>query len=428
MKKHPGFIVMLLVLVSTACSSGQGETAPATATPTPEPTRTILIMADTFFSGRAFVDSNANAQLDPEDTPLEGARFSAIGFGALTGKDGHATIVIPGGWEKPVMAKMDPPKDSTYTLIGPTEVELRNSGPTSADFLFAAPVEMPGATPTTDSNIIPNATFSPGLAQRNLTYCTPLPGVELKMDIYAPMQGEGLSPAVMYVHGGGWSSGSRNDGLAQLFGRVLNQQGYIMASINYRLAPQYQFPAQIEDVKCALRYLRAHADAYRLDPQHIAVMGASAGGHLAALVGTSSVEHGFDVGEYLEQSSRAQAVVDFFGPADLVSMMSTSLRSLGERVFGVNSMDIKAIARFSPVTYITDDDPPFLIIHGEKDELVPVIQSEILYNQLTAAGVPADFVRVQNAGHGLRRAGGEVNPAPTEIVRQVMKFLNHYMK
>lgn len=104
-------------------------------------------MADTFFSGRAFIDSNANGQLDPGDAPLESARFSAMGFGALTGKDGHATIVIPGGWDKPVTARMDPPKDSGYTLIGPIEVELRNSGPTSADFLFAAPAEAV-ATPT----------------------------------------------------------------------------------------------------------------------------------------------------------------------------------------------------------------------------------------------------------------------------------------
>jgi acetyl esterase/lipase len=421
-------LLVSLALAALACRRGALLGAPAAA-PTP------AILADTFFSGRAFIDSNANRQLDSGDAPLESARFSAGSFGALTGKDGHATIVIPGNWDKPTTAQMAPPKDSSYTLLGPTEVELSFGGSTSADFLFAAPAGASAALQPTPGNqpALPDALNAPGSLQRNLTYCAPLPGVELKMDVYQPERIDGPSPVVVYVHGGGWTSGDKDDELARLFGRALNQRGYLMASINYRLAPQYRFPAPIEDVKCAVRYLRANAAAYQLDPQRIAALGASAGGHLVALLGTSDAEQGFDVGEYLEQSSRVQAVVDLFGPAELIRLMAETYRGFGERgfgerIFGVNAKDATKIAPFSPVTYITSDDPPFLILHGERDELVPIEQSEILYDQLTKAGIPAQFVRVQNAGHGFLPVGGEISPRLVELVRIVIEFLDQYLK
>jgi acetyl esterase/lipase len=416
-------LMLSMGLAALACRRGLLSNKPTPA-----------ILADTFFFGHAWVDSNTNGLLDSHDAPLEGARFTAEQFGALTGKDGTATIVIPGGWDRPVTAKMAAPEGSGYTLIEPSQVELDPDGPTSADFLFATPqpaasvpalpdaqggAPLSGGTPALDA---------PGSVHRNLVYCRPTPGVELKLDVYQPVSLNGPSPVVVYVHGGGWTSGSKDDQIGEIFANALGQRGYLTVAINYRLAPQYQFPAQIHDAKCAVRYLRAHANTYHLDPQRIAMLGASAGGHLAALVGTSDETAGFDVGEYTDQSSRVQAVVDLFGPSDLVSLMEETYRGYGERVFGVNTMDPEKIAPYSPVTYITTDDPPFLIMHGEKDDLVPIEQSEILYDRLNAAGIPAQFVRVKNAGHAFRPVGGEVSPGPLKLVQIMSEFLDRYLK
>jgi acetyl esterase/lipase len=187
-------------------------------------------------------------------------------------------------------------------------------------------------------------------------------------------------------------------------------QGYAVASINYRLSQHAKFPAQIEDCKAAVRWLRAHAAEYRLDAKQIAAWGASAGGHLAAMLGTTGDVKEFDVGGNLDQSSRVQAVVDYFGPTDFLQMDAHRLPN-GMTHDPANSPESLLIggaiqenkdktARANPITYVTSDDPPFLICHGDADQLVPHHQSELLDAALRKAGVTVTFYSVPGAGHG----------------------------
>jgi acetyl esterase/lipase len=227
----------------------------------------------------------------------------------------------------------------------------------------------------------------------------------------------------MYVHGGGWSSGDKAQGAGALEIPALQSAGFLVVSVNYRLAPEYVFPAMIEDVKCAVRFLRAHASQYNLDPDRIGVWGGSAGGHLVALLGTTDSSAGFDFGEYLDQSSRVQAVVDMFGPTDLTVQFEGGIEK-ASRVFG----DFDA-ALASPVTYVSADDPPFLMLHGEADKLVPIEQSQILLSALQAAGVPAELVAVANAGHGFRPEEGKtISPSRKEITQMIVGFFVKFLK
>ncbi len=261
-----------------------------------------------------------------------------------------------------------------------------------------------------------------GTVEKDATYCT-VEGVELKMDIYYPSSGEAPWPVTMYVHGGGWSSGDKSQGAGMFEIPSLQSAGFLVVSVNYRLAPEYVFPAMIEDVKCAVRYLRAHASQYNLDPNRIGVWGGSAGGHLVALLGTADESAGFDVGEYLDQSGRVQAVVDMFGPADLTVQFEGGYEK-ARHVFA----DFDA-ALASPVTYVSSDDPPFLILHGEVDTLVPIEQSQILLVKLQAAGVPAELVTVANAGHSFRPEDGKsINPTRKEIAQMVVKFFEEQLR
>ncbi len=260
-----------------------------------------------------------------------------------------------------------------------------------------------------------------GTVEKDVTYCT-MDEVALKMDVYYPFENHGRFAVAMYVHGGGWRKGDKSGGAGETEFAELQKAGFLVVSVNYRLAPEYEFPAMIEDVKCAVRSLRAHADEYNLDPNRIGVFGSSAGGHLVSMLGATDESAGFDVGEYLEFSSRAQAVVDMFGPADLTAVIANASDTV-ENAFG--DFD-RALA--SPVTYATPDDPPFLILHGEKDTLVPIEQSEELLAVLQAAGVQAELVPVSNAGHGFKPEGGQISPTRVEISQLIVNFFLETLK
>lgn len=260
-----------------------------------------------------------------------------------------------------------------------------------------------------------------GAVERDVTYCT-MDGVALKMDVYYPAENNGRFPVLMYVHGGGWHKGDKEQGAGALDMPQLQEAGFLVVAVNYRLAPEYQFPAMIEDVKCAVRSLRAHADEYNLDPNRIGAWGGSAGGHLVSMLGTTDASAGFDVGEYLEYSSRVQAVVDMFGPADLTVDFAEDSETVRTAFGDFN------LALASPVTYATADDPPFLILHGEKDTLVPIEQSEVLLAALQAAGVPAELVPVKNAAHGFKPSGGEISPSRLEISLLILNFFEERLK
>lgn len=257
---------------------------------------------------------------------------------------------------------------------------------------------------------------------RDVTYCT-MDGVALTMDVYAPRNAAGATPVVVYVHGGAWMSGDKSEGTGAIMMPALLDAGFTVATVNYRLAPQFTFPAMIEDVKCAIRSLRAHAGDYGIDPDRIGAWGGSAGGHLVSLLGTADASAGFDVGEYLDYPSEVQAVVDMFGPADLTTLFPTGLEGLRDSVF-----DAFDLALASPVTHVTPDDPPFLILHGDADPVVPIAQSEALFAQLQAAGVPVQFVRVQHAGHSFVPASAEpISPSRAEITQLVVEFFTEQL-
>ncbi len=226
-----------------------------------------------------------------------------------------------------------------------------------------------------------------------------------KLDLYLPKT-KGKVPLIIRIHGGAWLAGSKESEGPEDY--ISN--GYAVASINYRLSQHAIFPAQIQDCKAAVRFLRANAQKYNLDPNRFGVWGPSAGGHLAALLGTTGDINEFDVGENLSVSSRVQAVVDYFGPTDFLQMEEHRLPdgmhhntpdSPESRLIGGNIQDNREkVAKANPITYVTRDDAPFLIIHGDMDPLVPYHQSELLEAALKKAGVPVLFYIVKGAGHG----------------------------
>ena len=242
-----------------------------------------------------------------------------------------------------------------------------------------------------------------------------------KLDLYRPEAASELLPVVVWIHGGAWRGGSKDRCPAQR----LVARGYAVASINYRLSQHAAFPAQIEDGKAAVRWLRAHAQEYGLDPRRFGVWGASAGGHLVALLGTAG-----DVKELEgqlgnpKQSSRVQCVVDWFGPTDFLKMGGThdDPASPESRLIGGPIRDNpEKVARANPIRYVTPDDPPFLIVHGDADPTVPIGQSELLEAALKAARVDVTFLRLPGAGHG-----GPKFQAP-DVQRRIDEFLDRHL-
>ncbi len=268
-----------------------------------------------------------------------------------------------------------------------------------------------------------------GSAEKEITYCQ-MDGVDLKMDVYYPDQYSARPwPVVMYVHGGAWQKGDKNEGAGSRAIPALRASGFLVVAVDYRLAPTYKFPAQIEDVQCAVRSLRANASRFHLDPEKIGVWGGSAGGHLVALLGTAANKPEWKVGEYLDQSSRVQAVVDMFGPADLSVEFDTSNFQTARVVFGARNGSDPKLINASPVNYVDSTDAPFLILHGDQDNVVPLEQSQLLFKQLQQYGVESKLVIVQGAGHGFVRAGDQpINPGLSETNRQIVEFFIKHLK
>jgi len=231
-------------------------------------------------------------------------------------------------------------------------------------------------------------------------------GISLKLDLYVPeAAGDAAVPLVVWIHGGAWVSGSRAHTPALA---VLGDE-YAVASIDYRLAEFAPFPAQIEDCNAAIRFLRAHASQYGYDPDRIGVWGASAGGLLASLLGTSNGMEELEgqVGGDVGTSSRVQAVCDFCGPSDLLAMVD-QLREADPSVpilpilllLGGPLAEREVLAQLaSPVEHADAGDPPFLIVHGDADDVVPYAQATGFHAALAGAGVDATLCVVGRAGH-----------------------------
>jgi acetyl esterase/lipase len=241
------------------------------------------------------------------------------------------------------------------------------------------------------------------------------------LDLYLPKKRttDKPLPVVVFIHGGGWANGDKAGGYKQVQPFVMTGE-YAGASIGYRLTNEAQWPAQLHDCKAGLRWLRAHAKEHGLDPDHIAVWGTSAGGHLVSILGTSGdvPELEGKVGPHTDLSSRVQAVVNYFGPENFITMVtqpSTVDRTVDSypeaALLGGRVQDKKdAAIHASPVTYISAGDPPVLTAHGTDDPLVPYAQGTEFHEKLKAAQVPSLLITMKNGGHGFS------HPQLTEMV------------
>lgn len=270
----------------------------------------------------------------------------------------------------------------------------------------------------------PEVVLSPEAA--DLTYCT-MDGVPLKMDLYYPAEPRPDSQVLVYVHGGSFTSGDKRKGSGVLDIPAMTSRGYAVAAINYRLMPDHPFPAEVKDAKCAIRFLRAHAEEYHLRTEKVGIWGGSAGGHLAAMVGLTGGAADLETGQYPEQTSRVDAVVEMFGPTDLSMRMGFLQRLLLRRAFGTDDTQSELLRRASPVHYVRPDAPPFLILHGEQDSAVPFEQAQSLYDKLHGAGNAVSLLAVKNANHNFKPTGGVIRPSRQEISAAMADFFDRWL-
>lgn len=228
------------------------------------------------------------------------------------------------------------------------------------------------------------------------------------LDLYIPEGApEKPRPLVVYIHGGGWENGSK-DNAGMLFA-LMKERPYAGASINYRLTDQGSWPVQIHDCKAAIRWLRGHAKENNIDPEKVAVFGISAGGHLVSMLGVSGGEKDLEgtLGKYTDQSTRVTCVLDFCGPSDFLTFAGKGSiidpndpKSALAKLVGGPVKDKQDVARnVSPVNHITSDDAPFLIIHGDRDNIVPLDQAKEFKEALMTAKIPSTMLTGTGRGH-----------------------------
>lgn len=240
-----------------------------------------------------------------------------------------------------------------------------------------------------------------------------------KLDIYLPEVEKPAYPVVIAVYGSAWFSNNSKGSVLGNIGKPLLEAGYAVIAPNHRSSNDAKFPAQINDIKAVVRFVRANAEKYKLDSSFVAITGFSSGGHLAALTGTSGSVGSFTVGsesadlegkvgENTAFKSSVDAVVDWFGPTDFLkmdscgsSMAHNPANSPESNLIGGAIQENKdKCALANPITYVNAGNPPFLILHGDEDPLVPHCQSEMLYNALQKAGVKSEFILVPGGKHG----------------------------
>ncbi|WP_409159651.1 alpha/beta hydrolase fold domain-containing protein [Pectobacterium sp. B2J-2] len=264
------------------------------------------------------------------------------------------------------------------------------------------------------------------------------PNVALKMDILQPEAKTAL-PVVVFITGGGFINANKDNYLQQRIN--IAEAGYVVASMEYRVAPTVLFPAPLEDVKSAIRYLRANAKKFGIDGQHAAVFGASAGGYLAAFAGATTGSKAYDKGEHLDQSSDVQAVIDFYGLSDLTlvgegfhdDVVQKHASPSATEAIWVNGTSVfnegGAITRYpdkaaaaNPINFINSATPPFLIMHGTNDTVVSPRQTERLHQALTEKNIDSTYYRIKGAEHG-----GPHWLQP-DIMKITVRFLDKHLK
>lgn len=246
-----------------------------------------------------------------------------------------------------------------------------------------------------------------------------------RLDLYLPKtpKNDKPLPVVVFIHGGAWRAGDKRGGFGTV-GPLVDSGEYAGVSVGYRLTGEAIWPAQIHDCKAAIRWLKANAKKYNLDPDRIGVTGTSAGGHLVAMLGTSGDIAALegDIGEHTGVNSRVACVVDQYGPTELLAMgggHNDAASPESQLIGGAIQENKKAARNASPTTYASADDPPFLFIHGTGDSVVPFNQSELLAAALKKVGVEAVLVPVTGAGHG--------NFGTPEVAARLKQFFDKHL-
>jgi len=224
---------------------------------------------------------------------------------------------------------------------------------------------------------------------------------QLLLDLYMPEKLDKPTPTLLFIHGGGWEQGGRSD--YKYYTVRYAKRGYVVATMSYRFAKEAPFPGCVEDAKCAVRWMRANAGKYHIDPDRIAAIGGSAGGHLAMMVGYSpDVPELEGEGGHAEQSSAVQAVVNYYGPVDLTVPVQRDHPILVNFFAGQTYEEVPdQYAQASPITHLDKTDPPTLIFHGTIDNLVPIAQADMLDAKLTELGIAHVYDRIEGYPHSL---------------------------
>jgi len=255
----------------------------------------------------------------------------------------------------------------------------------------------------------------------------------LLLDMTRPKQGKGPFPALLFVHGGGWGAGTRDSFRSPMF--YFSQRGFVCVTVDYRLAPRYKFPAPLEDIKCAVRWLRANARTYDIDPERIGAVGGSAGAHLVALLGTTAGQKRWEgSGGNADQSSAIRAMACLSGPYDLERGYRNSVhqrpseggavRGMLESFLGGTPDTVPAQYRdASPIHYASKATIPTLLTHGTADPLVLIEQSDRFYQALKNAGASdVELLRIEGAGHA------DFGKKPQEVLARCDAFLQKHLK
>jgi acetyl esterase/lipase len=262
--------------------------------------------------------------------------------------------------------------------------------------------------------------FSEAKTFRDLVFAK-TPQQDIALDLYLPKQSN--PNLIVFIHGGGWRAGNKKSCKV----KSLVQHGYAVASISYRLVDKAIFPAQVHDCKAAVRWLRANGEQYGYQTEKIVVSGASAGGHLAALLGTSGGIHELEgtIGEHLSESSRIQGVIYFYGATDFVLRSKTQphkTNEIGSVVYnflgGGADQLVERAKLASAAHHVSQDDPPFLVFHGDKDKVVLIDQSQKIDEVYKKAMLPIKFITLKGAGHGGKRFYGD------ETREDILTFLS----
>jgi len=256
-------------------------------------------------------------------------------------------------------------------------------------------------------------------------------GKPLLMDLFIPKHRTRTpTPAILWIHGGGWERGDKNGNSGAL---LLANEGFVTASLFYRLGGDSPFPADIEDCKCAIRFLRANASKYGIDPERIGVAGASAGGHLAELVATAGRNAGLEGdGGWQNVSSKVQAAAAYYGASDFTVGATEFQHHTGQVVLklvrGSEKDKPDLYRQASPLFHVSKDSPPLLLAHGEQDDLVPFDQSVRVAEAYRRLGLLVEFIAVKNAGHDFAPAGdAPVSPSVDFIHQRTIEFFRRYL-